>query len=100
VSLSVALLVARAGDARVSLEEREGAKIAAADADKHTAALRQAEIVATWRKWYAEAIRSTTRLVVGPTSAQFAQRLDELAGPFEHPAVDRSESSSYARKEP
>ncbi len=47
--------------------------------------IRQVEIVATWRKWYAEAIRSAGRLVVGPVSAGFAPTIESLAAPFDKP---------------
>ena len=81
-ALAVAGLVAQAGQARVDLEDREGSKLAAAEADPHAAARQQIEIVTAWRKWYAEAVRSASRLVVGPVSQRFSSRLDELAAPF------------------
>jgi aminopeptidase YwaD len=82
-SMSVAELVANAGKARVALEEREGAKIAAADKDPAAAKTREGQIVSAWRKWYAEAVRSVSRLVVGSASADFTARLDTLAAEFE-----------------
>jgi Zn-dependent M28 family amino/carboxypeptidase len=80
---AVADLVAQAGRARLAIEEREGAKLAAADPDPRMASLRQAEIVATWRKWYGESVRSAARLVAGPASPALLQRLEALAGPFD-----------------
>jgi hypothetical protein len=82
-ALDVAALVAKAGATRLNIERQEGAKLAAADSDPRTANLRQAEIVATWRKWYAEAVRSASRLVVGPAGARLASKLEALAAPFD-----------------
>ena len=79
----VADVVAAVGQARVALEETEGAKIAAADKDPAAAKTREATIVAAWRKWYGEAVRSVSRLVVGPTSSALAERIGRLAAPFE-----------------
>jgi len=83
MSMAVAELVANAGKARVALEEREGAKIAAADKDAAAAKTREGQIVSAWRKWYAEAVRSVSRLVVGSPPADFTARLDALAAQFE-----------------
>jgi Zn-dependent M28 family amino/carboxypeptidase len=82
-ALEVAELVAKAGQARVALEEREGAKLAAAQPDRAAASRKQDQIVQSWKKWYSEAVRSVTRLVVGPVTARLTQRLGELAAPFE-----------------
>ena len=81
-ALAVAELVAKAGRARVSFEEREGAHLAATDANPGTARLREDQIVTAWKQWYAEAVGSVSRLVVGPTSAAFRATLDQLAAPF------------------
>ncbi len=93
LSISVAELVATAGKSRIAMEEREGAKLAAADKDPAAAKTREAQIATAWRKWYAEAVRSVTRLIVGPAPADFSQRLETLAGAFETP---RSVSSPAA----
>jgi aminopeptidase YwaD len=82
-ALAVADLVAAAGRARIALEEREGAKLAATDAHPTAARLREDEIVAAWQKWYVEAVRSVARLVVGPTSPGFDQHLDRLTADLE-----------------
>jgi Zn-dependent M28 family amino/carboxypeptidase len=81
-ALAVAALVAKAGEARLGVERAEGAALVATDPDPRIANIRQAEIVATWRKWYGEAVRSVSRLVVGPVSAEFAMRVEGLAAPF------------------
>jgi hypothetical protein len=81
-ALAVAQVVARAGTARVAIEEGEGAKIAAAESDRSRARLRQDQIVQAWKKWYGEAVRSAVRLVTGPPSPTLTRRLDELAESF------------------
>jgi aminopeptidase YwaD len=78
-ALSVATLVQRAGQARLSIEIREGARLAESERDPRIARLRQAEIVATWRKWYVEAVRSAQRLIPGGATPAFSRRLDQLA---------------------
>jgi hypothetical protein len=65
-------VVSRAGQARVRIEEREGKDVA--DNPK---------VVAAWRTWYGEAVRSVRRLVVGPVTGLFDQRIEQLAKPFE-----------------
>jgi hypothetical protein len=85
LAIAIAEMVAAAGQARVDLEDREGTKLAAGSSDERAAMLKQAEIIATWRKWYAEAVRSTSRLVVGPVSAQFLPKIDAIAKQFEDP---------------
>jgi len=82
-ALAVAALVQRVGLARIAFEIREGGRLADADPDVRIARLRQAEIVATWRKWYVEAIRSANRLVPGATP-DFRQRIDNLTRTIEH----------------
>ncbi|MGE5834404.1 MAG: peptidylprolyl isomerase [Acidobacteriota bacterium] len=83
ISMSVAELVADAGKTRIALEEREGAKLAATDKDPAAAKTREGQIVGAWRKWYSEAVRSVSRLVVGSAPADFTTRLDALAAEFE-----------------
>jgi cyclophilin family peptidyl-prolyl cis-trans isomerase len=96
LSLSVAELVANAGQARIAVEEREGAKLAAADKDPAAARTREGQIVAAWRKWYVEAVRSASRLIVGPAPADFATRLDALAAGFEAPRTQPGEDGEDA----
>ena len=71
IAESAAAVVSSAGQARVLIEEREGKDGSA-----------NAMIVAAWRKWYGEAVRSARRLVVGPVTGLFDQRLEQLAKPF------------------
>ena len=88
MALAVAELVADAGKTRIATEESEGAKLAAADKDPAAAKTREAQIVAAWRKWYGEAVRSVTRLVVGPAPADFKTRLNALAAAFQSREMD------------
>ena len=83
VALAVAELVADAGQARVALEQQEGGKLAASVPDAAAAKTRETTIVAAWKKWYAQAVRSTTRLVTGPPGPEFAGRISQLAARFE-----------------
>ncbi|MEZ5316727.1 MAG: M28 family peptidase [Vicinamibacterales bacterium] len=82
----VATLVAEAGRARIDLETREGAKLAATEKDETAAEAREQEILAAWRQWYAEAVQSASRLVVGPATADFAAAVQQLAAPFQSPS--------------
>jgi cyclophilin family peptidyl-prolyl cis-trans isomerase/Zn-dependent M28 family amino/carboxypeptidase len=92
-SLAVATLVAQAGQARIAIEEREGQKLAEADADPAAAKARETTIVQAWRKWYGEAIRSASRLVVGPVTPAFTKALEDLATALENrPRVSVSSS--------
>jgi len=83
VALDVAQLVADAGRARIALENVEGAKLAAADANPTAARTREETILQAWRKWYAEAVRSVSRLAVGVPPEGFADRIEQLASSFE-----------------
>ena len=83
IARDVAELVAAAGRDRIALEEREGGKLAAADADPAAARARETTIVGAWRKWYAEAVRSVGRLVMTPPSPALSTRLEQLAAEFE-----------------
>ena len=68
-ALTTVDLVAHAADARLALEQRQGAT---------------PEIMAAWRKWYAEALESVRRLPVSGQSAAVdaavAKARDRLAG--------------------
>ena len=72
VALDVARAVAAAGQARIARELSEGASLAAADL-----------VAPAWRRWYAQAVMSTDRLVVGKASPAFADELRALARPFD-----------------
>ena len=78
-----------AGRSRLEQEITAGAKIAAADKDPAAAQAREATIVAAWRKWYAQAVRSVRRLVVGPASVSLNTKIESVAASFE-PGADRT----------
>jgi aminopeptidase YwaD len=86
VATNVAEVVAKAGRDRIAVETTEGGKLAAASTDAG-AATRQATIVAAWKKWYAEAVRSASRLVVGTAPASFGDDLNRIAAAFEGSAA-------------
>ena len=79
-ALAVADLISRAGQARVAVEVREGGALAKVKPDT---AAQEATIVATWRKWSGEAVRSVSRLVVGPVKPDFNQKVERLAAGFD-----------------
>jgi cyclophilin family peptidyl-prolyl cis-trans isomerase/HEAT repeat protein len=81
-ALAVAELVAKAGRTRVAFEEREGAHLAAAEANQAAARLKEDQIVTAWKQWYAEAVASVSRLVLGQPSPAFRPKLEQLAAPF------------------
>ncbi len=82
LALAVGRLVSEAGVARIELETREGAALAAADADPAAARERETEILGAWRRWYREAVESVLRLVVGQPSPNLRTELESLAEPF------------------
>src|SRR5204863_8902923 len=63
--------------------QTEGGKLDAAAAESADVRSREATIVAAWKKWYAEAVRSTSRLVVGTPPASFTADVEKIAGQFE-----------------
>jgi aminopeptidase YwaD len=72
MALQVAEVVASAGTARVAIEQKDG-----------TALPSHPEVLAAWRKWSAEAVRSVTRLVTVSPSAALTARLEVLAKQFQ-----------------
>jgi aminopeptidase YwaD len=72
IALDVARVVAAAGQARLSKEMTDGAALPSADL-----------VAPAWRTWYAEAVSSVARLVVGTPSPEFAARVRAIAQPFE-----------------
>ena len=83
VALDVAKVVAAAGRDRIAIEEREGGRLAAAASDPAVARAREATILAAWRKWYGEAVRSASRLVTGAPTVAFNEELNRIAASFE-----------------
>jgi len=82
MSLDVARLVAAAGSARIAVEEREGRRLAEAAADPASALAQEADVMAAWRHWYAQAVRSVSRLIIGEPGGPFHDELERLAAPF------------------
>ena len=82
-ALDIAALVADAGRQRLEVETHDGTALAAAADDPPSARQRQSEIVAAWRRWYAQAVRSASRLSVGRASEEFSRRLAAMAALFE-----------------
>ena len=82
IAMDVAEVVAAAGRDRIAIEVSEGEKLAAAAADPAAARTRETTIVSAWKKWYAEAVRSASRLVVGAAPASFGAELDRIAAAF------------------
>ncbi|HET9368671.1 MAG TPA: M28 family peptidase [Vicinamibacterales bacterium] len=82
LAVDVGTLVGDAGRLRIGREQREGAAIAAAAADRAAATALEATIVAAWRKWYGEAVMSASRLVVGPATPELEAQLRAIAEPF------------------
>ena len=82
-ALSVAALVSKAGEARVAIEQQQGPALAAAGSrpahGKHPASRDRRDVAQVVR----EAVRSASRLVIGPASPAFAAKLDDLAKPFD-----------------
>jgi hypothetical protein len=58
-------LLAAAADARLALEQKQGAAIVAAAADREKAQQTENAVLAAWRKWYGEALESVRKLPVG-----------------------------------
>jgi hypothetical protein len=80
----VAALVVESGRSRLALEENLGRRLVAEQpTNREAAAERQQTILAAWRKWYAEAVQSVSRLVVGPVSPRLRRDLDRLAATFQ-----------------
>jgi len=82
IATNVAEVVAKAGRDRIAVETTEGGKLAAASTDAGVKT-REVTIVAAWKKWYAEAVRSASRLVVGTAPASFGDELNRIAADFE-----------------
>ena len=61
-ALAVVDLVSARADARLALEQTQGAEIAKAATDKAAADATEQAVLAAWRKWYVEALDSVRRL--------------------------------------
>lgn len=74
-ALAVADLLAASADARLALEQKQGAAIVAAAADRAKAEQTEHAVLAAWRKWYSEALDSVRRLPAKPPSAALEARI-------------------------
>ena len=74
-ALAVADLIAASADARLALEQRQGAALVAAASDR--AAIEQTEqaVLSAWRKWYHEALESVRRLPASSPSKALDDRV-------------------------
>ena len=64
-AVSVADLLAASADARLALEQKQGATIVSSAPDRAKAEDTERQVIAAWRKWYSEALESVRRLPVG-----------------------------------
>jgi hypothetical protein len=62
-------ILAASADARLALEQKQGAAIVAAAADRAKAEETESQVLAAWRKWYSEALDSVRRLPPAGSSA-------------------------------
>ena len=76
-ALAVADLLSASADARLALEQKQGAALASAATDRAKAEQTEAAVLAAWRKWYSEALDSVRRLPAGPPSAALEARITQ-----------------------
>jgi hypothetical protein len=70
-------LLAASANARLALEQKQGAGIVAAASDRAKAEETEAAVLAAWRKWYSEAFDSVRRLPVKGPSATLDARVTQ-----------------------
>jgi aminopeptidase YwaD len=70
-------LLAAAADARLALEQKQGAALVAAAADTAAAQATETAVLAAWRKWYHEALDSVRRLPAKGPSAGLEARISQ-----------------------
>ncbi|HOG29051.1 MAG TPA: M28 family peptidase [Vicinamibacterales bacterium] len=73
----VVALLEHAARERLALERRQGAALVRAAPDRAAAEATEAEVMAAWLTWYAEAVRSVADLPPGGADAALARRIDE-----------------------
>ena len=75
-------LLAASAASRLALEQKQGAALVAAAADRGKAEETEAAVMQAWRKWYGEALESVRRLPTGAVSsaldAKIAQARQQL----------------------
>jgi hypothetical protein len=70
-------LLSASADARLALEQRQGAALVAAAADRAKAEETEQAVLSAWRKWYGEALESVRRLPVSGSSATLDARVTQ-----------------------
>jgi aminopeptidase YwaD len=83
-ALDVARAIEAAANARLALETRQGAAIAAAAPDRGEARLEERELMDAWRVWYVEALDSVRRLPVTPGGPVLNAYIDTAIAKLEH----------------
>jgi hypothetical protein len=73
----VVRLLEAAAMARLTLETQQGAALIAAASDKPAAQATEAAVMAAWKKWYGEALRSVLALPTGGATPGLERRVSE-----------------------
>ncbi|HET7217903.1 MAG TPA: M28 family peptidase [Vicinamibacterales bacterium] len=76
-ALAVVDLLSARADARLALEQTQGAAIVSAASDKAAAEATESAIIAAWRKWYGEALESVRRLPAGGSTSALDARIQQ-----------------------
>jgi aminopeptidase YwaD len=74
---TVADLLSASADARLALEQKQGAALVAAAPDKAKAEETERQVLAAWRKWYAEALDSVRTLPVSGSNPTLDARITQ-----------------------
>jgi aminopeptidase YwaD len=74
-AVAVADLVARAAEARLALERRQGQALIASATDRASAEQTERTVFDAWKKWYVEALDSVLRLPGGAPSEALQRRV-------------------------
>jgi Zn-dependent M28 family amino/carboxypeptidase len=76
-ALAVADLLVASAEARLALEQKQGAALISAASDRTKAEETEAAVINAWRKWYGEALDSVRRLPSGGASAALEARITQ-----------------------
>jgi hypothetical protein len=76
-ALALVDLLAASADARLALEQKQGAALVAAAGDRAQAEVTEAQVLAAWRKWYSEALDSVRRLPPAGSSAALDAKVSQ-----------------------
>ena len=80
-------LIAGAAQARLKLEQEQGAELVAKAADTAGAAATERQVIAAWMKWYEEALDSVGRLPVGGETDSIRARIAQAKLALAPPAM-------------